>query len=71
MVIPRKGELSSNDIFPLRIWSFIQSNISLRVMLVKSACLTADFSAVAADSADENDAVLVPGAADVCVRWVV
>jgi len=40
-------------------------------MLVKSACLAVDDSAVAADSADENDAGLVPAAVDTCARWVV
>jgi hypothetical protein len=40
-------------------------------MLVKSACLAVVDSALAADSADENDVGLVLAAVEVCARCVV
>jgi hypothetical protein len=71
MVIPIKGELSSSDISPLRIWSFIQSNISFRVMLVKSTSLAASVLVMAAVNTEENDPALALASADVWARCMV
>jgi hypothetical protein len=76
MVMPRKGELSSTVIWPERIWPFIQSNKSLRVMLVKSVCLTLAASAfgemadVAAASVDAKEAPLLELLFLEGVRWL-